>query len=181
MLHGQGAPHGEHVAYRHQSGEMYCGGVTVTWNLTDCPAGGGGFAAALGSHKSDFPMPIGVWNCDDDWSGVIQPAIKAGDCFFFMDGAQTHGMHLWRNDHERRSILFKYASRTSTRSGPSHSFLKPDKYWDDAIVDAQRTVMHGPASSVRSRPELRLTVDKAGRVSAEIGKAESLDSEDGHA
>ena len=49
-LHGAGAPHRDFVAYHNQAGEMYCGGVTVTWNLTDCPAGGGGFAAAPGSH-----------------------------------------------------------------------------------------------------------------------------------
>ena len=40
-LHGAGAPHRDFVAYHNQAGEMYCGGVTVTWNLTYCPAGWG--------------------------------------------------------------------------------------------------------------------------------------------
>ena len=60
-------------------------------------------------------MPAGVRDCDDDGGAVVQPEIRAGDCFFFMDGAQTHGTHPWQNDHERRSVLMKYASRTSIR------------------------------------------------------------------
>ena len=170
-LHGQGAPHGEHVAYHHQSGDMYCGGVTVTWNLTDCPAGGGGFAAAVGSHKSDFPLPRGVRNCDDDGGAVVQPGVKAGDALFFMDGAQTHGTHPWRNDHERRSILFKYASRTSTRSGVSRVLHPPDVYWDAHVVEgmtpAQRAVMAGPGSNFRADRTLKLIVEEDGRVVTE--------------
>ena len=170
-LHGQGAPHGDHVAYHHQSGEMYCGGVTVTWNLTDCPAGGGGFVVAIGSHKSDFPMPSGVRNCDDDGGAVVQPVVRAGDVLFFMDGAQTHGTHPWRNEHERRSILFKYASRTSARSGPAREFYRPDVYWDPHVVEgmttAQRAVMAGPGSNFRRDASLNLIVEESGRVVTE--------------
>ncbi len=169
ILHGAGAPHGEHVAYHHQAGEMYCGGVTVTWNLNDCPAGGGGFAAAPGSHKSDFPLPKGVRNCDDDGGAVVQPEIRAGDCFFFMDGAQTHGTHPWRNDHDRRSILFKYASRTSIRSG--RNFIDPKNYWGGTTVEgmtpAEKAVMYGPASGVNRRP-MTLDVREDGKVSTDL-------------
>jgi len=179
-LHGQGAPHGPHVAYHHQAGEMYCGGVTVTWNLTDCPAGGGGFAAAIGSHKSDFPMPLGVRNCDDDGGAVVQPEVKAGDALFFMDGAQTHGTHPWQNDHERRSILFKYASRTSARSGVSRQLYPPNIYWDANIVEemtpAQRAVMAGPGWNFRSDPTLSLTVEEDGRVVTDAESAPSAES-----
>ncbi|MBK34940.1 MAG: hypothetical protein CME26_05350 [Gemmatimonadetes bacterium] len=167
-LHGAGAPHRDFVAYHNQAGEMYCGGVTVTWNLTDCPAGGGGFAAAIGSHKLDFPMPLGVRNCDDDGGAVVQPEVKAGDALFFMDGAQTHGTHPWQNDHERRSILLKYASRTSARSGVSRQLYPPNIYWDANIVEemtpAQRAVIAGPGWNFRSDPTLSLTVEEDGRV-----------------
>lgn len=174
-LHGSGAPHRDHVAYHNRSGDMYCGGVTVTWNLTDCPAHGGGFVAALGSHKSDFPMPIGVRNCDDELGSVVQPEVKAGDVLFFMDGAQTHGTHPWRNDHDRRSLLFKYASRTSTRSGQSREFYPPDRYWDEDVIDgmtpAQRAVMHGPGSNIGGDPNLKLIVEEGGRVLTEASES----------
>lgn len=147
-------------------------GVTVTWNLTNCPAGGGGFVAALGSHKSDFPMPKGVRNCDDEGGVVVQPEVKEGDCLFFMDGAQTHGTHPWRNDHDRRSVLFKYASRTSIRGG--HNLIDPDTYWDGETVEGmtaiQRAVMYGPASSVGRRRKLRLVVNEDGVVATGEGR-----------
>ena len=169
-LHGSGEPHRPFVAYHHQDGETYCGGVTVTWNLTDCPAGGGGFACVPGSHKSKFPMPRGVRNCDEDRGTVIQPDIRAGDVLFFMDGAQTHGTHPWTNDHERRSILFKYASRTATRGGPSSKVAAPEIYWDEAIVEGmtaeQRAVMYGPYSGHGGRVPY-LTVEEGGAVRIE--------------
>ncbi len=166
-LHGAGEPHREFVAYHHQNGEMYCGGVTVTWNLTDCPENSGGFACVPGSHKSKYPMPIGVRNCDEDMDTVVNPGIRAGDVLFFMDGAQTHGTHPWQNDHDRRSILFKYASRTATRGGPSQAVCQPEIFWDDEIVDGmtmqQRAAMFGPCSAPRS-DEMFLVVEDDGTV-----------------
>ncbi|MCZ6635067.1 MAG: phytanoyl-CoA dioxygenase family protein [bacterium] len=169
-LHGSGEPHRPYVAYHHQAGETHCGGVTVTWNLTDCPAGGGGFACVPGSHKSKFPMPDGVRYCDKDMGTVIQPEAKAGDVLFFMDGAQTHGTHPWTNDHERRSILFKFASRTATRGGQSAIVADPEIYWDKAIVDGmtdeQRAVMYGPYSGHGGRVPY-LNVENDGTIQAE--------------
>ena len=169
-LHGAGEPHREYVAYHHQNGEMHCGGVTVTWNLTDCPEGKGGFASVPGSHKSKFPMPIGVRNCDEDMGAVANPGIRAGDVLFFMDGAQTHGTHPWQNDHDRRSILFKYASRTATRQGPSREVCQPEIFWDRDIVDGmsmqERAVMFGPCSAPPS-DEMFLVVEDDGAVRLE--------------
>ncbi len=168
-LHGAGDPHRDYVAYHHQNGATYCGGVTVTWNLTDCPKNKGGFACVPGSHKSKFPMPKGVRNCDDDMGTVINPEIRAGDILFFMDGAQTHGTHPWQNDHDRRSILFKYASRTSIRQDPP-GVSHPDIYWDQNIVEGmtaeQRAVMFGPCSAPRCT-DMNLTVKEDGTVQIE--------------
>ena len=91
ILHGAGEPHRPYVAYHHQNGQFHCAGVTVTWQLADCKAGDGGFACVPGSHKAKFPMPAGVRSCDEPMDVVHQPALKAGDVIFFMDGAQTHG------------------------------------------------------------------------------------------
>ena len=108
------------VAYHHQNGTMYCGGVTVTWQLADVRAGDGGFACVPGSHKSQFPMPKGVRTADDDLGLIVQPEMKAGDVLFFMDGALTHGTQPWRSERQRRSVLFKYAARSAVR-GCVHS------------------------------------------------------------
>ena len=125
-----------------------------------------------GSHKSKFPMPIGVRNCDEDMGAVANPDIRAGDVLFFMDGAQTHGTHPWSADFERRSILIKYASRTATRSGASQPVSPPEIYWDKEIVAGmtgeQRAVMYGPYSNTRSS-EMHLEVGEDGVVSLEGG------------
>ena len=88
---------------------------------------------------------------------------------FFMDGAQSHGTHPWQNDHDRRSILFKYASRTATRQGPSNAVCHPEVFWDHEIVDgmsmAERAVMYGPCSAPPN-DEMFLVVEDDGAVSA---------------
>ncbi len=167
-LHGAGNPHNPYVAYKNQNGMTYVGGVTVTYALGDSGPEDGGFACVLGSHKSKYPMPTGVRTFEDDMGVVEKPNIRAGDVIFFMDGAQTHGARAWQAQHQRRAILFKYASRTSTRSGVSRFFLDPDTYWDKNIIDGmtpeQRAVMFGPASAARTE-ECRLEVDTSGTVS----------------
>lgn len=129
------------------------GGVTVSWQLAKVYENKGGFACVPGSHKSDFPPPDGVTTCDDRLGTIIQPAAETGDVFFFMDGAQTHGTFPWRNIHERRSILYKYASRTSARSGQAGELAPPDSFWDPSVVqgmtDEQKAVMWGPYSNHR--------------------------------
>lgn len=175
-MHGAGEPHREFVAYHHQNGESYCGGVTVTWNLTDCPAGGGGFTCAPGSHKSGFRMPDAVRYSDEPERAIVQPEINAGDVLFFMDGAQTHGTHPWQNDHDRRSILYKYAARTATRGGPSRELCLPEVYWGEEMVadmtPEERAVMFGPASAP-GNDEMFLNVDDEGSVFLEKPKGSS--------
>ncbi|MDA1190311.1 MAG: phytanoyl-CoA dioxygenase family protein [Candidatus Poribacteria bacterium] len=169
-LHGAGEPHGEHVAYTHQNGRMYVAGVTVTWNLTDCPGGKGGFAAVPGSHKSKYRMPDGVRLANDHRGSVANPDIRAGDVLFFMDGAQTHGTLPWTNDWERRSVLFKYASRTAVRQGPSRNLCAPETFWGDPTVTdmtpEERAVMFGPCNAP-GRDDLYLTVEEGGKVRLE--------------
>jgi hypothetical protein len=96
---------------------------------------------------------------------VVQPEVKAGDVIFFMDGA-----HPWKNDHERKSVLYKYAARTATRGGLSYNIAPPEKYWDAEIVTGmskeQQAVMWGPCS--RGKPNgLHLTCTKNGTVQIE--------------
>ncbi len=167
-LHGAGDPHRPYVGYKHQSGMPYVGGVLGTYALHDAGPEDGGFACVPGSHKSKYPMPNGVRTFEDDMGVVEKPNVKAGDVLFFMDGAQTHGARAWQGQGQRRAILLKFASRTSTRQGASTHFLEPDAYWDENIVDGmtpeQRAVMFGPASAPRTDKCL-IDVDTAGTVS----------------
>jgi len=169
-LHGAGEPFGEAVGYRHQNSDGHCNGVTVTWNLTDSPANGGGFICVPGSHKSKYPMPMGVRTCEDEMNTVVQPVAKAGDIFFFMDGSQTHGTHPWKNDHERKSVLYKYAARTATRGGLAYGLGQPDKYWNNEITadmsKEEQAVMWGPFSGGH-RQGACLTCAKDGTVTVE--------------
>ncbi len=171
-LHGAGEPHGEAVAYHHQNGKAYVGGVTITFQLGESPTGSGGFACVPGSHKSKYSMPSSVRSQEDEMDVVAEPDLNPGDVLFFMDGAQTHGTHPWTADFERRSILIKYASRTATRSGASQPVAKPEIYWDEEIVagmtEEQRAVMYGPYSNTRSR-EMHLEVGEDGVVSLAKG------------
>jgi hypothetical protein len=169
-LHGQGEPHSPYVAYHHQNGRTYCGGVTVTWQLTDADEGDGGFVCVPGSHKSRYRMPASVRTCDDDLGVVVQPAMKAGDVLFFMDGAQTHGTHPWRSDKPRRSILIKYAAQNAVRGVPDRSLFLPEVWWGEETVEGmsevERAIMCGPGvhhgGIVKS-----LTVDEDGTVRIE--------------
>ena len=170
VLHGSGEVHKPWVAHHHQNGIPYCGGVTVTWQLSDVNKDDGGFVCVPGSHKSKYPMPHGVRTCDGDLGVVEQPVMKAGDVLFFMDGAQTHGTHPWRSDKPRRSILFKYASESSVRTGPARGLASPDIWWGEEVVkgmtEAQRAVMYGPYSNHRGRVPF-LAVDEDGAVRIE--------------
>lgn len=166
-MHGNGEPHRPHVAYTHQNGVTYTGGVTVAWQLTDCRTGYGGFACVPASHKSNYTTPGGVRTGDADMGVQVQPAVEAGNVIFFMDSAQAHGAWPWKQNTGRRSILLKYASRTSARSGVGKPVAVPERYWDEHIVegmtDEQRAVMWGPYSNTRGEiPSLDVTED--GRV-----------------
>ncbi|MCH8292434.1 phytanoyl-CoA dioxygenase family protein [Candidatus Poribacteria bacterium] len=169
-LHGSGEPHNPCVAYYHQNGVSHCGGVTVTWQLADVNEGDGGFVCVPGSHKSQYRMPSGIRTCDDDLGMVVQPAMKAGDVLFFMDGAQTHGTHPWRSAIPRRSILIKYASQSAVRGVPRRDLFQPDVWWGDELINGmteeQRAVMCGPG--VHHGGVVKpLTVDEDGTVRIE--------------
>ncbi|MEE2657181.1 MAG: hypothetical protein VX733_01675 [Candidatus Latescibacterota bacterium] len=126
-----------------------------------CGPEDGGFACVAGSHKSGFPIPYGVKTADEDMGLVEQPSLQARDVLFFMDGAQSHGPMPWQAEHERRSVLFKYASCTATRTGKSRELADPEVFWGEELVAGmtaeERVVMHGPCSSLSEG--VRLTVE----------------------
>lgn len=173
-MHGAGEPHRPFVAYHHQNGTTYCGGVTVTWQLADVSDGDGGFACVPGSHKSSFPMPEGVRTADNDMGLIVQPEFKAGDMLFFMDGALTHGTLPWRSDRQRRSVLFKYAARSAVRYGPAQELAAPEVFWGgdtvEGMTEEQLAVMWGPYTG-RDGKVPNLGVGEDGSVRIEAGES----------
>lgn len=91
--------------YLFRNGRMSNGMVTVSWALTDMLAGQGGFVCIPGSHKSNYALPVS-W--DYQAEAVHHLPLAAGDVLIF-NGAIVHGTHPWHADHERRSVMFKYA------------------------------------------------------------------------
>lgn len=143
-LHGAGEPYSPVVAYHHQNGRMFCGGVTVAWQLRDVAPGDGGFAIVPGSHKANYPCPPGVRSVENDLGLVKQVAMKAGDVLFFAECA-THGTLPWKGKGERRSVLYKYAARHIARAaGPDAAPENRWGEWTKELTEEQRAVLYGP-------------------------------------
>ena len=80
--------------YRYHDGVMRNGLTVATWNLSDAPAGAGGFACVPGSHKSNFlkhmPRDVARFERAVDW--VVQPPMSAGERVDLHRGADPrHG------------------------------------------------------------------------------------------
>lgn len=150
-LHGSGQPHSPATWYHQQNGKIYCQGITVAWQLTDCKAGAGGFALVPGSHKTREPTPDGVISVEEDMGLVVQPEMKAGDVLFFAETA-THGTLPWKGENERRSVLYKYAGRGVARAVGKH-FTPQQRYsdWVDGLTPEQQAVLYGPGVHSGSR------------------------------
>jgi hypothetical protein len=145
-LHGSGEPFEPVIWYHQQNGQIYCRGVTVAWQLADVNEGDGGFAIVPGSHKTAETTPEGVRTVDDDMDVVVQPIMNAGDVLFFAETA-THGTLPWQGAHERRSVLYKYASRAAVRD--RGQYFEPEKRfgkWTNELTPEQRAVLYGPGN-----------------------------------
>lgn len=143
-LHGAATPFNPATWYHQQNGGIHCRGVTVAWQLADCNDGDGGFCIIPGSHKSREPMPSELITIEDAMGVVVQPAMRAGDVLFFAETA-AHGALPWRAEHERRSVLYKFASRAAARDVGRH-FEPHKRYgeWVNELTPEQRAVLYGP-------------------------------------
>jgi Phytanoyl-CoA dioxygenase (PhyH) len=124
--------------YVWRAGAMRSGMVVVEYLLADQPEGRGGFCAIPGSHKANFPRPheITLWHQDQDI--VRNPGAKAGDVILFTE-ALGHGSLPWRNDHDRRVGVYRYAAKTVQYAGGFHQVVMPD--WVDELPAAQRAAL----------------------------------------
>jgi ectoine hydroxylase-related dioxygenase (phytanoyl-CoA dioxygenase family) len=99
------------------NGRIRCGVVVVSWVLTDCGPGTGGFMVIPGSHKSNFPLPRDLDRLQSELGLARQVEAKAGSVIIFPE-ALAHGALPWRADHQRRSMLYKYAPGPLVHNAP---------------------------------------------------------------
>ena len=131
------------LAFEFRHGQMRNQLLTVCMQLTDAPAGAGGFCAVPGSHKSNYSIPPALADLADDElaSCVVQPVLAPGDCLIFSE-ATLHGTLPWTAAHQRRTIIYRFAPAGSAYG---RGYLPS---WPDAFVDgmsaAQRAVMEAP-------------------------------------
>ncbi|MBT3344147.1 MAG: hypothetical protein HN712_13465 [Gemmatimonadetes bacterium] len=146
-LHGGASPQtkaGDHW-YRHHNGVIRNGLTVFTYNLTDSPAGKGGFGCIPGSHKSNFisNIPAEVRRYERDAHYVRQVPARAGDVIIFTE-ALVHGTVPWEADHERRAFLYKYSPGHSSWS---RHYYDLEKYTD--LTDQQRRFLEPPYIGTR--------------------------------
>jgi hypothetical protein len=159
-LHDGNEPMSPSRGYYFKNGRSYAETITITWQLRHVEPDLGGFAAVPGSHKTQYSMPPGVRTCDDTMGLVVQPAMKAGDVLFFMDGGCTHGALAWKNPIPRRGVLVKYQSRNSNWGG---GIVDPKDRWGDMVEDMteeQFSLMRGPERDARNRTIPRLGIQE---------------------
>ncbi len=139
-LHGGPSLDGDHW-YSYRDGEMRNGLSVVTFFLADANEGDGGFACVPGSHKTNFQHGLSrdVRIFERPAHYVVQPAAKAGDALFFTE-ALIHGTMLWRAQHQRRTLLYKYSPGYSTWA---KEFYNLDKYGE--LTEQQKRVMATPS------------------------------------
>lgn len=101
-LHGDDNVGTGGVFYRVEHGRISSGLTVVSWALTDCPPGAGGFRCVPGSHKASFPR-----SSDGAVDAMaIEVPVAAGDALIFTE-TLIHGGR-WRGPGERRALFYKY-------------------------------------------------------------------------
>ena len=148
VMHGGGTADDLTHFYQFHNGRMRCGLTVVSWVLTDCNPGEGGFACIPGSHKSNYKTPRDVARVDRDMGVVKQVPAKAGSAVIFTE-ALAHGTLPWTANHQRRSILYKYSPGTLTYSS---RYLPPDvENALDEFTPTQRALLEPPYRTNRPR------------------------------
>ncbi len=160
-LHGGGIRRNNLINfYEFLNGRMCCGLTVVSWALTDCGSGDGGFMCIPGSHKASYPLPGDAMTMETDLGVVKQVPMKAGSVVIFTE-ALAHGTLPWTADHERRSVLFKYSPGPLTHAPSDSAFSDTCDYlprgikdvWDE-LTPQQQAMLEPPYYP--KRPSIRL-------------------------
>ena len=107
-LHNGGTPWEPVSSYNVKDGAIRTGMTVVSYALTDQGGKHGGFCAIPGSHKSNFVTPPTFESLEARGPWLDRLPLKAGSAVIFTE-AVSHGTLPWRADHERRSLIYRYA------------------------------------------------------------------------
>ena len=131
------------LAYDFRHGQMRNQLLTVCLQLADAPAGAGGFCVVPGSHKANFPVPPALADLADDELNdyVMQPTLFPGDLLLFTEAA-LHGTLPWTADHQRRTVIYRFAPAGSAYGRGYHPAWPAEA--TEGMSDAQRAVMEAP-------------------------------------
>jgi len=123
--------------------------------LSDHPAGKGGFVIVPGSRKANFPTPMKLVNGEDELAdGVLhQPVTKAGDVVLFSEGT-VHGARAWLAEHERRIVIYRFAPATCAYG---RAYLKWPKEMMEDLTAGQRAVLQPPFANRLDRDCIELS------------------------
>ncbi|MBP3964031.1 phytanoyl-CoA dioxygenase family protein [Paenibacillus lignilyticus] len=138
-LHGGATPYDPGQYYTFRNNQMFSGLTVVSYALTDIGEDDGGFSCIPGSHKSNYRTPKEYLDYSEIGPTVHVPQ-KAGDVLIFTE-ALTHGTFAWKAEHERRSLLYKFAPEMISWSEHNR-----DRSFMDSLPEAQRRRLLPPAS-----------------------------------
>merc|ERR1712086_962419 len=130
------------LMYRVHRDQIYNPLLACSVQLSDHPAGKGGFVVVPGSHKANFPTPMELVNGQDELAdGVLhQPVTKAGDVVLFSEGT-VHGARAWQAEHERRIAIYRFAPATCAYG---RAYLQWPEGTMDGLTPGQRAVLQPP-------------------------------------
>ena len=128
--------------YLQQFDRIQCGLTVVEFALADEGPGDGGLGVIPCSHKTNFPLPRSLANYEQYQDYIKDVHVEAGDVVIFTE-ALTHGTLVWKGEHQRRCLLFKYSPRFQYVAKGYHEARVPDFMQD--MTDEQRAMMPPPA------------------------------------
>ena len=129
--------------YDFKFGKMYCGLTVVEFQLSDEGPGDGGLGVIPGSHKSNFPTPQTLSFYEDFQEYVKEVQTEPGDAIVFTE-ALTHGTLVWRGEHQRRALIYKYSPGFQAHAPGYHEVEYPDYSLD--MTDEQRALLRPPSA-----------------------------------
>ncbi|MXY56840.1 MAG: phytanoyl-CoA dioxygenase family protein [Gammaproteobacteria bacterium] len=150
MLHGGWLGTGGCQFFRYHDGRFYNGLMSVTFELHDSHANGGGFGCIPGTHKANLPLPERWRDLSQDVPDFVERvAARPGDAIVFTE-ALIHGTLPWTVDDIRSTVFYKFSPHASSWSG---NYFDPDDFRDYPDMDDRKmAVLEPPSARYPGRP-----------------------------
>ena len=150
VLHGGWQGTGGCQFFGYHDGRFYNGLVSVTFELYDTHANGGGFGCIPGTHKANLPLPS-AWRdlAERVPECITRVPARPGDAIVFTE-ALTHGTLPWTVDDTRKTIFYKFSPHATSWSG---DYFDPDDFRGYPDMDDRKmTILEPPSARYRGRP-----------------------------